>query len=70
MNASKEEARKANEQLEECAGKMDLLVPGDEDRKELKRHLLRVQGFLEAAERKLPTEAAYAKEKARKTAKK
>lgn len=66
VNASKEEAQHANRELEACASKMDLLVPGDGDRNELKWHLARIQLFLEAAERKLPTEAALAKYRRRK----
>ena len=70
MNASKENARKARENLEECAEKMDLLVPGDEDRLELKRYLIRVHNFLEAAERKLPSEATFTRDRKRKVARK
>lgn len=66
MNASKENALKAEQDINEMAEKMDVLVPGDEDRTELKRYLLRIQTFVEAAKRKLPTEAAYEKEKLRK----
>lgn len=69
MNASKEEARKANKDIETCCEKMDLLVPAKADRDELKRYLIRVQDFVEAAEKKLPTEAAYAREKTRRKTK-
>ena len=68
MNASKEEARKANEGLGRAATIADLIDrhPEPDKLKELKLCLVRVQNFVEVAERKLPTEAAYAKDKKRK----
>jgi hypothetical protein len=72
MNASKEEARKAIRHLWEVAETLDEatrngeLVDGVDFVESLKRKLLCVQDFVKAAERKLPTEAAYAKEQNRK----
>jgi hypothetical protein len=61
MNASKEEARKANESLEAAAIHLDKCMPESQrgNKDFIKRCLIRVQNFVEAAERKLPTEAAY-----------
>jgi hypothetical protein len=68
MNASKEEARKANESLETAAMHLDKCMPESQrwNKDFIKQCLLRVQNFIEAAERKLPTEAAYSREKSRK----
>ena len=60
MNASKEEARNANAALEQAALLLDALESGPDHG--VKRCLLRVQNFLEAAERKLPSKAAYRRE--------
>lgn len=65
MNASKEQCRSANKSLWDAAEKLDLLIPGDDNRNEVKRLLLRVQTFLDVAERKLPTEAAFTKDRVR-----
>ena len=71
MNASKENARRANKELEGTALWVDQLgCPDDPLKGEIKRALLRIQVFLEAAERKLPTEATYRRaEKPRKRTK-
>lgn len=60
MNASKEEARKA---LKALVGISDGM--GQEARNRESGRLISIQEFLEAAERKLPSEAAYAKDKQR-----
>jgi hypothetical protein len=67
MNASKEEARKAYKALEEAAMMLDSVV-GYDLVQGIKRRLARAQDFLEAAVRKLPTEAAYARDKGRRSA--
>jgi hypothetical protein len=69
MNASKEEARKADEGLEQAARLLDVAVSDVTQRNEIKKCLLRVQNFVEAAGKKLPTEASYAKEKERRVKK-
>ena len=69
MNASKETARDAKQDLAQAVEMLDLLVPGDEDRRELKRYLIRVQDFIEVAERKLPTDAAYQRDAKRRRTK-
>ena len=66
MNASKEEARKAAIRLDEAAYMLDrLLGPAMKDGNPIKQILVVIQAFIEAAERKLPTEAAYAKDRKR-----
>lgn len=66
MNASKEEARKARANLLSAADCLDDLESGPVDA--TKRHLAKVDEFLEAAIKKLPSEASFTKEAARRTA--
>lgn len=58
MNASKEMACKADDHLERAALLLDKAVCNSVQRNEIKRQLLHVRRFIEAAERNLPTEAA------------
>lgn len=69
MNASKEEARKANKELENAALLADGAVGNPGQLRQLKTHLIRVQDFIETAERKLPSESAYEAEADRRKAK-
>ena len=66
MNASKENCRKANEDLWKAAEAADVWISDPIGKDRLKKYLLKVQNFLEAAERKLPTEAAFARARDRK----
>lgn len=59
MNASKENARKANRLLDQLLSGDELPEIGREER------AMFVRQFLSAAERKLPTEKAFAREKRR-----
>lgn len=68
MNASKEAAKAANEELEKAALLADKAIGNPAQLQELKRHLVRVQNFVEAAERKLPREASFNKDRIRKLA--
>ncbi len=66
MNASKEEAKKANDDTAQVSRLIDAAVANPAYLREIKEVLGRVQAFVIAAERKLPSEAAYAKERTRK----
>jgi hypothetical protein len=68
MNASKENAKKAQSDLWQAAEMMDKVLT-KEQRDPIKRTLTRVLAFLESAERKLPTEAAYKRDKDRRAEK-
>lgn len=57
MNASKEQCRKAKEALRVVSIQGHIL-PGDPT-----NEILFINDFLEAAERKLPTEAAFSRDK-------
>lgn len=61
MNASKENGRKALQNLQIICNCMET-----EDRTAVSAELLGVEKFLEAAIRKLPSEQAFAKDKKRK----
>ena len=61
MHASKEEARKANANLKKTASLLDECQAGLRD--EIKKCLIHVQNFVAAAERKLPNEASFKKDK-------
>lgn len=65
MNASKETAKEAQVAFSD----LWLLIP-DKEKFKLGAKRATVEGFLTAAERKLPSEAAYAKDKERRKAKK
>lgn len=69
MNASKEEAKKANRDCEDLALLLDDLIENEDNRDIPKRLLLRIQCFIEVAQKKLPSEAAYQREAERKAAK-
>lgn len=60
MNASKENARQASQHF-------DAIVQGQPGQPHPKGALAFVHDFLKAAERKLPSEEAFAKDKMRKT---
>lgn len=65
MNASKENARKAMASLQTTARLVDKFVADQDERDTIKRSLGRVEEFIEAAVRKLPSEEAYEREKTR-----
>lgn len=63
MNASKENARKARQLFLALPEEAEASSPEDDAKRNEAEKF--IEDFLVAAERKLPTEAAYAKEKAR-----
>lgn len=67
MNASKENAKTANEAIEKAAILLDESVPDKAQRDKIKRHLCNAQNFIEAAERKLPREASFGRDRIKKT---
>lgn len=67
MNASKEQAKAANENIEKAAQLLDQAIPDKNARDKVKQLLLIVQVFIEAAERKLPREASFGRDRIRKT---
>jgi hypothetical protein len=66
MNASKERAREAQNNLQEAAKMLDTIIIADKARDDIKRKLFPVLVFVEAAERKLPTETSYTRAAAKK----
>lgn len=69
MNASKEQAKVAKDNLWDAAEMVDMIgCPDDPLRDKIKRVLCQVENFVIAAERKLPTEAAFAKDRKRRKA--
>lgn len=65
MNASKEEAAKAGIAILEAADLLDVAVTDKPQRDEIKKRLIRIEAFVDAAKSKLPTEAAFARDKDR-----
>lgn len=65
MNASKEQARQSLAYINMAATMLDAHVDNVQAKNDIKRTLLNVQEFCEAAERKLPTEAAYKRDRQR-----
>jgi hypothetical protein len=63
LYASKEAAKKASELLEMAAGMLDTYIPDKATRDNVKRKLIQVQAFIEAAEKKLPREASFHKDR-------
>lgn len=68
MHASKEEARRADEALEEAIDMIDDAIGNPEQRDQINAHLFLARKFIHAAHAKLPTESAYARDKKRKRA--
>lgn len=62
MYASKEEARTARKNLEIAALAIDQAIPDKVARDNIKRKLFLVDGFLEAAESKLPRHNSFVKD--------
>lgn len=69
MNASKEEAARAINELWRAAEELDRVIPNPLHRQKVKESLVRVENFLERAKAKLPREASYAKAQQRKAIK-
>ena len=65
MNASKEECRKAIQNLWIAAKAVDETISDPQERERIKRPLLRVEDFLEVSATRLPTEAAYERDRQR-----
>jgi hypothetical protein len=69
VDATKEDSRKCSQELENIARTLDLAGLDPETLNHVKRDLVRVQSFVEACEKRLPSEAAVARDRARRRAK-
>ena len=69
MNASKETAKSARNDLWRAAELLDLHMLDVASKQAIKAHLLRADAFVEAAERWLPTEASFERDRQRRKAK-